>query len=35
MAAGRVAEPPRGALSHVTYIDGKPQLLDFGVGTSE
>lgn len=28
---GSIADPPRGALSHVTYVNEKPQLLDFGV----
>jgi broad specificity phosphatase PhoE len=30
-ARGRIVAPPRGAVSHVGYVGGKAQLLDFGV----
>jgi hypothetical protein len=27
----QIVAPPKGALSHVGFVGGKPQLLDFGV----
>jgi broad specificity phosphatase PhoE len=31
VARGRIVAPPRGAVSHVGYVGGRAQLLDFGV----